>query len=107
MLSIGDITVTAKDFDTAQKLLEQKIKEAKLLKKVEKAKPVKVKYATPSSVKTKEGKYTVKETKTGRIKVTNPKGKTITLPKGKSVQEIMGTRRGGAGLGGMFGIKNR
>ena len=90
----------------------------------------KVEAAVPSSVSFKGVKYTVQETRGGKIKITNPKtGANIKLPKGtgitardikflnageaieaKKITSTQGTRvvkfRGG-GTGGMFGIKNR
>jgi hypothetical protein len=90
----------------------------------------------PSYIKTKEGKFNITKTPTGKIKMTKPNGFEITFPKGTSINKIasqlqsknsigtvvsrvpgtkmksaggatMKIRGGGAGLGGMFGVKNR
>jgi hypothetical protein len=95
---------------------------------------------TPSYIKTKQGKFDITKTATGKIKVTKPNGFVITFPKGTNVNKIAsqlqsgsslttaalsvpgtkmksaggakmkvrsGGMRGGAGIGGMFGVKNR
>ncbi len=94
----------------------------------------------PSYIKTKQGKFDIAKTPTGKIKITKPNGFEITLPKGTNIRQIAsrlqsgdtvsaaafrvrgskiksaggatikvprGGLRGGAGLGGMFGVKNR
>jgi len=91
--------------------------------------------AVPAYVNYKGTKYTVKEARGGKIKITNPEtGANIKLPKGTGItaQDIkflnaaqaIGSKKttstrgnrvttfkpgrgGGAGLGGMFGVKNR
>jgi hypothetical protein len=77
---------------------------AKLATERSKTKQKPVKTATPSFIKTDEGKFTVTKTKTGKIKITNPKGKTVTVPRGTNVARMA---FGGGGLGGLFGTKNR
>lgn len=42
----------------------------------------------PSYIKVKGGKYEIKTTATGKIKVTNPSGGTITFPKGTSMGAV-------------------
>ena len=87
----------------------------------------------PSYIKARGTKYTVTKTPTGKIKITTTTGNTATFPKGTSIGKISadlqsganmftkgsitdkakakivpaGRGRGGAGLGGMFGVKNR
>lgn len=61
-----------------------------------------VKTATPSFIKTDQGKFTVTKTRTGKIKITNPKGKTVTVPKGTSVTKLASRGGGAGGLGGLF-----
>ena len=89
----------------------------------------------PSYIKTKQGKFDIAKTATGKIKVTKPNGFEITFPKGtninkitsqlqsgdgmgKVVSRVPGAKmtsaggatmkiRGGGGIGGAFGIKNR
>lgn len=90
----------------------------------------------PSYIKTKEGRFDITKTATGKIKVTDKTGATITFPKGTNINKIasrlqsgdsiggtvtkvpgtklksaggttMKIRGGGGGIGGMFGIKNR
>lgn len=75
---------------------------AKLATERSKTKQKPVKTATPSFIKTDEGKFTVTKTKTGKIKITNPKGKTVTVPRGTNITKIA-YRGGGSGLGGLFG----
>jgi hypothetical protein len=86
-----------------RKLSDKRLDKLDAERKKTKQKPAKA--ATPSFIKTREGKFTVTETKTGKIKVTNPQGKTVTVPKGTNINKI--AARGGAGLGGMFNTKNR
>ena len=87
-----------------RKLSEQRLDKLDAERKKKKTKQAKT--ATPSFIKTKEGKFTITKTKTGKTKITNPQGKTVTVPRGTSVAKIA-FRGGGAGLGGMFGVKNR
>jgi hypothetical protein len=105
-LSVGNMVLGGSTKEI-NKLLEQHIKgiekdqkltpaqRKKNLEKLEKAKKVNAKSATPSYIKTPEGKFTITKTKTGKVKITSPKGKTVTVPKGQSVQKIIA--RGGAG----------
>jgi hypothetical protein len=53
----------------------------------------KPKVATPSSVRTKDGVFTVSKTTTGKIKVTDPKGKSTKLPRGKTAQSYFTNQR--------------
>lgn len=69
---------------------------AKLADERKKTKQKAVKTATPSFIKTNEGKFTITKTKTGKIKITNPKGKTVTVPRGTNVTKMV-FRGGGAG----------
>jgi hypothetical protein len=80
-----------------RKLSKERLAKLKAEKSKTKQKPVKT--ATPSFIKTSEGKFTITKTKTGKIKITNPKGKTVTVPRGTNVAKI--AFRGG-GAGGAF-----
>jgi hypothetical protein len=53
----------------------------------------KPKVGTPSSVKTKDGVFTVSKTPTGKVKVTDPKGKSTKLPRGKTAQSYFTNQR--------------
>ena len=46
----------------------------------------------PSYIKTKEGKFNITKTPTGKIKVTDPKGKSTKLPRGKAAQSYFNNR---------------
>ncbi len=94
---------TALPIAERKKLSKERL--AKLSAERSKTKQKPAKAATPSFIKTDEGKFTVTKTRTGKIKVTNPQGKTVTVPKGTNINRI--AARGGAGLGGMFNTKNR
>ena len=94
---------TALPIAERKKLSKERL--AKLSAERSKTKQKPAKAATPSFIKTDEGKLTVTKTRTGKIKVTNPQGKTVTVPKGTNINRI--AARGGAGLGGMFNTKNR
>lgn len=83
-----------------QKLSDKRLD--KLAAERSKTKQKAVKTATPSFIKTSEGKFTVTKTKTGKIKITNPKGKTVTVPKGTSVARLASRGGGAGGLGGLF-----
>jgi len=93
---------TALPIAERKKLSKERL--AKLAAEKSKTKQKAVKTATPSFIKTDEGKFTVTKTRTGKIKITNPKGKTVTVPKGTNVARMA---FGGGGLGGLFGTKNR
>jgi hypothetical protein len=93
---------TALPIAERKKLSKERL--AKLATERSKTKQKPVKTATPSFIKTDEGKFTVTKTKTGKIKITNPKGKTVTVPRGTNVARMA---FGGGGLGGLFGTKNR
>jgi hypothetical protein len=56
-------------------------------------KKYKTKVGTPSSVKTKDGVFTVSKTPTGKVKVTDPKGKSTKLPRGKTAQSYFTNQR--------------
>lgn len=88
-----------------RKLSEKRLDKLDAERKKVKQKPVKT--ATPSHIKTNEGKFTVTKTKTGKIKITNPKGQTVTVPKGTNITKIAFRGGGAGGLGGMFNTKNR
>ena len=102
-VTVGNTTFTG-TLKQINKRMKDEVKEAKRESKV---KPAKVKTELPSSVRTKEGKYNITKTKTGKIKITNPQGKTVTVPKGTNVTAIAYRGGVGGGLGGLFGIKNR
>lgn len=81
--SIDDVPVlSSRQLD---KLIGPKVSPKKIAQAVAEKKS-KTKVATPSSVKTKDGVFTVKKTPTGKIKVTDPKGKSTKLPRGKTAQ---------------------
>ena len=104
---IYTVTANGTTFTGTLKEINKRTKsEVKEAKRESKVKPSKVKTELPSSIKTKEGKFTVTTTRTGKIKITNPQGKTVTVPRGTNVT-AMAYRGGGGGLGGLFGIKNR
>ena len=87
--SINDVPLlTPRQLDklTGSKVSPKKIVQAVVEKK---SKP---KIATPKSMKTKEGVFTVKKTPTGKIKVTDPKGKSTKLPRGRAAQSYFNNR---------------
>jgi hypothetical protein len=53
----------------------------------------------PSYIKTKEGKFNITKTSTGKIKVTAPSGATITFPKGTSIGKISSRLQSGDTIG--------
>ena len=85
---------TALPIAERKKLSKERL--AKLAAEKSKTKQKAVKTATPSFIKTNEGKFTITKTKTGKIKITNPKGKTVTVPRGTNVTKMV-FRAGGAG----------
>ena len=91
---------TALPKEERRKLSKERL--AKLSAERSKVKQKPVKTATPSFIKTDEGKFTVTKTRTGKIKITNPKGKTVTVPKGTSVTKLASRGGGAGGLGGLF-----
>lgn len=91
---------TALPKEERRKLSKERL--AKLAVERSKTKQNPVKTATPSFIKTDEGKFTVTKTRTGKIKITNPKGKTVTVPKGTSVARLASRGGGAGGLGGLF-----
>lgn len=74
------------------KLIGPKVSPKKIVEAVAKKKD-KPKVATPSSVRTKDGVFTVSKTTTGKIKVTDPKGKSTKLPRGKTAQSYFTNQR--------------
>ena len=91
---------TALPKEERRKLSKERL--AKLAVERSKTKQKPAKTATPSFIKTDEGKFTVTKTRTGKIKITNPKGKTVTVPKGTSVARLASRGGGAGGLGGLF-----
>jgi hypothetical protein len=88
--SINDVPVLSpRQLD---KLIGPKVSPKKIAQAVAEKKS-KTKVATPSSVKTKDGVFTVKKTPTGKIKVTDPKGKSTKLPRGKTAQSYFTNQR--------------
>jgi hypothetical protein len=74
------------------KLIGPKVSPKKIAQAVAEKKS-KTKVATPSSVRTKDGVFTVSKTTTGKIKVTDPKGKSTKLPRGKTAQSYFTNQR--------------